>query len=68
MALALCFVSTWYISYMIGIFCALYLCARLYVLRPKGRELGRIAARFFGGRGRRKYAAASTRAAEPQNR
>ena len=49
MALALCFVSTWYISYMIGIFCALYLCARLYVLRPKGRELGRIAARFFGG-------------------
>ena len=48
-ALALCFVSTWYISYMIGIFCALYLCARLYVLRPKGRELGRIAARFFGG-------------------
>ncbi len=48
-ALALCFVSTWYISYMIGIFCTLYLCARLYVLRPKGRELGRIAARFFGG-------------------
>ncbi len=48
-ALAVCFVSTWYISYMVGIFCALYLCARLVALRPKKKELARIAARFFGG-------------------
>lgn len=48
-ALTVCFFSTWYISYMIGGFCALYLCARLIVLWPGRRELGRILARFFGG-------------------
>ncbi len=48
-ALAVCFVSTWYISYMVGIFCALYLCARLFVLRPRGRDLGLALGRFFGG-------------------
>lgn len=48
-ALSLCFVSTWYISYMVGIFCALYLCARLFVLRPGKKALGRILLRFFGG-------------------
>lgn len=48
-ALAVCFVSTWYISYMIGIFCALYLCARLFVLRPRGKALARVLGRFFGG-------------------
>lgn len=48
-ALSVCFVSTWYISYMIGIFCALYLCARLWILRPKRKALGRVLGRFFGG-------------------
>lgn len=48
-ALTVCFLSTWYISYMIGMFCCLYLAARLIVLKPTGRELGRIAVRFFGG-------------------
>ena len=48
-ALTVCFFSTWYISYMVGIFCALYLCARLFVLHlPRGR-LGQILQRFFGG-------------------
>ena len=48
-ALTVCFLSTWYISYMAGAFCALYLCARLIALWPGRRELGRILARFFGG-------------------
>ena len=48
-ALAVCFCSTWYISYMVGGFCALYLCARLVTLGPERRALGRILARFFGG-------------------
>lgn len=48
-ALSVCFLSTWYISYMIGIFCALYLCARLFVLRPRGKALGQVLGRFFGG-------------------
>ncbi len=48
-ALTVCFLSTWYISYMVGAFCALYLCARLFVLRPGRAALGRILARFFGG-------------------
>lgn len=48
-ALAVCFLSTWYISYMAGAFCALYLCARLVCLRLAGRELKRVLARFFGG-------------------
>ena len=48
-ALTVCFLSTWYISYMVGIFCALYLCARLFVLRPKKEALGKVLCRFFGG-------------------
>ena len=48
-ALTVCFLSTWYISYMVGIFCALYLCARLFVLRPKRDRLARVLGRFFGG-------------------
>ena len=48
-ALTVCFFSTWYISYMVGAFCALYLCARLFVLKPGRRELGRVLGRFFGG-------------------
>ncbi len=48
-ALTVCFISTWYISYMVGIFCALYLCARLAVLRPRWLSLKMVLARFFGG-------------------
>ncbi len=48
-ALTVCFLSTWYISYMVGAFCALYLCARLIVLKLPRRALGRVLARFFGG-------------------
>ncbi len=48
-ALTVCFLSTWYISYMAGIFCALYLCARLAALRPRRTELKTALARFFGG-------------------
>lgn len=48
-ALTVCFFSTWYISYMIGGFCALYLCARLIALRPGREALKKILARFFGG-------------------
>ena len=48
-ALTACFLSTWYISYMVGVFCALYLCARLAVLRPEKKALGRVLGRFFGG-------------------
>ncbi|MBD5085591.1 MAG: YfhO family protein [Clostridiales bacterium] len=48
-ALTVCFIATWYISYMVGIFCALYLCARLAVLRLRWSELKAVLARFFGG-------------------
>ena len=48
-ALTACFISTWYISYMVGIFCAVYLCARLVVLRPSREKLVRALGRFFGG-------------------
>ena len=48
-ALTVCFISTWYISYMVGIFCALYLCARLASLRPRWEELKQVLVRFFGG-------------------
>ena len=33
-ALTVCFLSTWYISYMIGIFCCVYLTVRLVTLTP----------------------------------
>ena len=48
-ALTVCFVSTWYLSYMAGGFCALYLCARLAALRPDAGALKKVLARFFGG-------------------
>jgi len=48
-ALTVCFFSTWYISYMAGAFCALYLCARLIMIKPAGAALRKILARFFGG-------------------
>ena len=48
-ALTVCFLSTWYISYMIGIFCAMYLCMRLVSLKPVKEEMGHILARFLGG-------------------
>lgn len=48
-ALTVCFLSTWYISYMIGIFCAMYLCMRLVSLKPAKGELRHILARFLGG-------------------
>ena len=47
--LTVCFLSTWYISYMVGAFCALYLCARLAALRPGWEALKAILLRFFGG-------------------
>lgn len=48
-ALTVCFLSTWYISYMVGIFCALYLWIRLAALKPDRGELRHILTRFFGG-------------------
>lgn len=48
-ALTVCFLSTWYISYMVGIFCALYLCARLIARKPGRAALKGVLARFFGG-------------------
>ncbi len=48
-ALTVCFLSTWYISYMVGIFCALYLCARLVTRKPAGQALKTVLLRFFGG-------------------
>ncbi len=48
-ALTVCFLSTWYISYMVGIFCALYLCVRLVTLTPGWGALKKVLARFFGG-------------------
>ena len=48
-ALTVCFLSTWYISYMAGLFCAIYLCARLFVLRLPREKLIRALGRFFGG-------------------
>ena len=48
-ALTCCFLSTWYLSYMIGAFCALYLLSRLAALRPDGAALKKILLRFFGG-------------------
>lgn len=48
-ALTVCFISTWYISYMVGIFCALYLCVRLIGLKPNKPALLKVLKRFFGG-------------------
>lgn len=48
-ALTVCFISTWYISYMIGIFCVLYLYTRLAGIKPQGKALTGVLVRFFGG-------------------
>lgn len=48
-ALTVCFLSTWYISYMIGLFCVLYLGVRLAGLRPGRKALAGILGRFLGG-------------------
>ncbi len=48
-ALTVCFISTWYISYMIGLFCVLYLCTRLIAVKPGKKALTAVLARFFGG-------------------
>ncbi len=48
-ALTVCFLSTWYISYMIGLFCVLYLGVRLAGLRPGRKALAGIVGRFLGG-------------------
>lgn len=48
-ALTVCFVSTWYISYMIGIFCCIYLTVRLVTLQPGRGALLQVLKRFFGG-------------------
>ena len=48
-ALTVCFISTWYISYMIGIFCCVYLAARLVGLKPDRATLFRVLRQFFTG-------------------
>lgn len=48
-ALAVCFLSTWYISYMIGIFCCVYLVVRLVALKPERAAAVQVLKRFFGG-------------------
>ena len=48
-ALTVCFLSTWYISYMIGIFCCIYLAVRLVGLKPDRAALLRVLGRLFGG-------------------
>ena len=48
-ALAVCFLSTWYISYMIGIFCCVYLVVRLVALKPERAVAVQVLKRFFGG-------------------
>lgn len=48
-ALVVCFLSTWYISYMIGIFCCIYLVVRLVALKPERAVLFQVVRRFFGG-------------------
>ncbi len=50
-ALTACFISTWYISYMVGAFCALYLCVRLVAMKPGRAALKPVLLRFFGGAG-----------------
>lgn len=48
-ALTVCFLSTWYISYMIGIFCCIYLVVRLVALKPERAAVFQVLKRFFGG-------------------
>ncbi len=48
-ALAVCFFSCWYVSYMAGAFCLLYFIARCVMLKRSGRPLGLAWGRFLGG-------------------
>ncbi len=48
-ALTVCFLSTWYISYMVGAFCLLYFIARCVMLKLNGRALALASGRFIGG-------------------
>lgn len=48
-ALAVCFFSCWYVSYMVGAFCLLYFIARCVMLRLAGKPLGMAWGRFLGG-------------------
>lgn len=48
-ALAVCFLSTWYISYMVGAFCLLYFIARCVMRKLTGRPLALALGRFLGG-------------------
>jgi len=48
-ALTVCFISGWYVSYMVGGFCLLWFIYRAVCLKLKGRELGRNFLRFIGG-------------------
>lgn len=48
-ALTVCFVSGWYVSYMVGGFCLLWFFYRAFCLKLKGRELVRPFLHFLGG-------------------
>lgn len=48
-ALTVCFISGWYVSYMVGGFCLLWFFYRAVCLKLKGRELSRRFLRFIGG-------------------
>jgi len=48
-ALTVCFISGWYVSYMVGGFCLLWFVYRAVCLKLTGRELGRNFLRFMGG-------------------
>lgn len=39
LSLAVCFLSTWYISYMVGGFCLLWFLLRVWVKKPEGKVL-----------------------------
>ena len=47
LSLAVCFVSTWYISYMIGVFCCLWFAYRAFVLRLGRRQILSCLGRFL---------------------
>lgn len=46
--LTVCFISGWYISYMVGGFCLLWFAYRAWCLKLKGRDLKRQFVRFVG--------------------
>lgn len=47
-ALTVCFISGWYVSYMVGGFCLLWFAYRAYCLKLKGRDLLGRFGRFAG--------------------